>query len=168
MSVNGSNNDNVVVSAGQAVPFDISFTNSLSDTIYDATIEAVLSGNALDKSKVIAEGGFYDSSKATITWNNDGDTNLREIIPGATKEVRFTLTPSIVEALSRTPQVSVSVNVRGKRVREDAVSEELTGTITKTAKVESSTVLTSSSLYSIGPFLNTGATPPIDEQVTFY
>lgn len=168
MSVNGNSGDNVVVGAGQVVPFAISFTNTLSDTIYDATIEAVLSGNALDKTKVSAEGGFYDSTKSTIVWDSDSNTNLGEIIPGATKEVRFKITPSIAEALSRTPQVSVSVNVRGKRVREDAVPEELTGTITRTVKVESTTSLTSSALYSIGPFLNTGAVPPIAEKVTFY
>jgi hypothetical protein len=61
------------------------------------------------------------------------------------------------------------VNAEGNRVAEGATAQQkLTGTATKTLKVESVTELTSYALYSTGAFTNSGPVPPRAEEVTTY
>ena len=72
------------------------------------------------------------------------------------------------EDIGRAPEIKLKVTVRGQRVFEDRVPQELVGTAARTIKVESIPTLTSESLYGSGPFVNTGPTPPIAEKVTQY
>lgn len=166
MRVNGSTDESAVVNSGNAGSVSISFTNTLSYTIYDAKIEVELSGNALDKSKVFASGGFYNSSAGNIVWDKNTTASLSSIPPGGTRSVSFTVTPAV--STSRTPQISLELNVKGKRVAENNVSEELIGAISRDIKVASVAQLTSQGLYSIGPFSNSGPVPPVAEEVTEY
>lgn len=166
MRINGSTDENAVVNSGNAGSVSISFTNTLSYTIYDAKIEVELSGNALDKSRVFASGGFYNSSAGNIVWDKNTTGALSSIPPGGTRNVSFTVTPAV--STSRTPQISMELNVRGKRVATGNVPEQLIGAISRDIKVASVAQLTSQGLYSIGPFSNNGPVPPVAEEVTEY
>lgn len=162
-----SDAEEVVISPKDVTRVSIELLNTLSGTIYDGIIEAHLTGNALDESEVDANRGFYDSSKNTITWDAQSDSNLAEMLPGKKSTVTFTLKP-LKEGSSKTPQITLDVTVKGKRVSEDRVAQELTGTITRTLKVASVAELRSEALYSTGPFTNTGPMPPRAEDVTTY
>lgn len=169
MTVNGKGGETVTLAAREAALIDVTFRNTLSDTIYDAVIEVELTGNALDKPTVSAGTGFYDSTKSIITWDSIGGNNgLREIIPGGASTVSFSFTPLAPDEHTRTPQVIASVNVKGRRVSESNVAQTLTGTIARTVKIESQTTLSSQAFYTTGPFENSGPVPPVAEQRTTY
>lgn len=168
MTVNGKGGDTVALSPREAALFEVTFKNTLPDTIYGTDIEVQLSGNAIDKSTVSAGSGFYDSSKNTITWDSAGTDGLKEIIPGGSNTVTFSLTPSATDDTTRTQQVVATVNVKGRRVSETNVPQKLTSAISQSVKVESETTLSSQVFFGTGPFGNQGPVPPVAEQPTTY
>lgn len=164
---NGSIDQTVSLKQSDAISVSITFKNTLSDTIYDGTIKAVLSGNGLNASNVNTSNGFYDSTTHTITWDKVLVKGLRELAPGAQETVTFTISGADLDA-ARTPQVSYDVSVTGRRVSESRVPQQLTKIESRTIRFESVVSLSSHGLYSIGPFTNTGPTPPHAETVTQY
>ncbi len=168
MTVNGKGGDAVALSPREAALFEVTFKNTLPDTIYGTDIEVQLSGNAIDKSTVSAGSGFYDSSKNTITWDSAGTDGLKEIIPGGSNTVTFSLTPSASDDTTRTQEVVATVNVKGRRVSERNVPQKLTSAISRSIKVESETTLSSQVFFGTGPFGNKGPVPPVAEQPTTY
>ena len=167
MTVNGKTGDNVTVAPREAALYEITFQNTLPDTIHDAVIEVTLSGNALDKQSVGSGSGFFDSNTNKITWDGTGNDSLRTIAPGQSNIVSFSLTPALGGDV-RTPQVVATVNVKGKRTSQTNVPESLTAALVRTVKVASSVSLSAQSVYSTGPFSNTGPVPPVAETPTTY
>ena len=165
-TVNGKTGNTVVVNSKESASVEIAFTNTLSTALFDGVIEVRLGGNALDKSKVTSGQGYYNSVDNTILWDRNSMQELQEIAPGKKSTVSFDFTPSIDQGGSRTPQVEFEVNVKGKRVREDNVSQELIGTASSIVKVESVTSLTADGIFSFGPFNNQGPIPPVAEVAT--
>ena len=168
MQVNGKGGDTVALSPREAALIEVTFKNTLPDTIYDTNIQVQLSGNAIDKSTVSAGSGFYDSSKNTITWDSAGTDGLKEIIPGGSNTVTFSFTPAASEDTTRTQEVVATVNVNGRRVSETNVPQKLTSALSRSVKVESETTLSSQVFFGTGPFSNTGPVPPVAEQPTTY
>ena len=166
VSINGSVKDTVVMSSNESANVEIKFANNLDFTIYDGKVEVVLSGNALNDFEVKVADGFYDSSKNTITWDGVDEKTLKEILPGRSANLSFSLRPE--EGTGRTPEMKLKVTVRGQRIFEDRVSQELVGTVERTLKVESIPTMIGEILYSDGPFTNTGPLPPVAEKVTQY
>ncbi len=168
MTVNGKPGDTVVLAPRESGLIEVTFTNTLADTIYDAVIEVVLSGNALDESSVGAGTGFYDSTKNTARWDKVDTPALREIVPGGSHTVTLSFNPIAPSEGLRTPEVKATVNVKGKRVSEDNAAQTLTGTISRSVKVETQTSLASQVFHGSGPFTNSGPLPPVAEQETTY
>lgn len=168
MTVNGKGGDTVALAPREAALVEVTFKNTLPDTIYNTEIEVQLSGNAIDKSTVSAGSGFYDSSKNTITWDSAATDGLKEIIPGGSNTVTFSLTPAVSDDNTRTQEVVATVNVKGRRVSESNVPQKLTSAISRSVKVESETSLASQVYFGTGPFSNTGPVPPVAETPTTY
>jgi hypothetical protein len=166
VTVNGSSNQTVVMSGKDLADVEIRYKNALDTVIYDGEILVELGGNALDEFRVDAEGGYYDSSKDTIRWDGSDERSLKEILPGETSSVRFTLDPD--NNVGQAPEMTLKVTVRGERVFEDNAPQELTGVAERTIKIESVHVLTAGAYHESGPFRNTGPTPPVAEEVTQY
>lgn len=166
VSINESTDESVVINTGEAANVRINFKNTLEDTIYDGKITAKLSGNALNEIKVKVDHGFYDSTTNTITWDSVDVDALKEIPPGRTSSVGFSLEPK--SNADRTPIITLDVTAKGQRVFEDRVPQELVGTASRDIRIASAVTLGSSALYSEGPFTNTGPTPPVAEAVTQY
>jgi hypothetical protein len=166
VAVNSSKDETVVISSGRSARVSISFKNVLEDTIYDGAIEAKLEGSGLSEANVDATGGFYDSNTNIIRWSGNEDNELTQIEPGRTRNVTFSLTPN--ESTVRTPEILLTVTVKGKRVFEDRVPQELIGTASRVLRVESIVELTTVAVHTIGPFSNNGPTPPVAERVTEY
>jgi hypothetical protein len=164
MAVNGKSGETVVLAAREAALVEVTFRNTLPDTIYDAVIEVILEGNALDEASVSGGTGFYNSTKNTISWDGIGTEGLKEIIPGGSHTVTFSMNPRIPEEGFKTPQIKATVNVKGKRVRESNAAQTLTGTISRTVKVETQTGIASQVFHTTGPFTNTGPVPPVAEK----
>ena len=166
VTVNGDTSDPVTIGVGDPTSVRISFNNTLEDTIYDGKVIATLSGNALNEFDVTVEHGFYDSTKNTITWDPVDVDSLKEIGPGKGSEVGFSLVPK--KDVGETPEIRLDITAKGQRVFEDKVPQELVGTASRVIRIASTIALSSSALYSEGPFINSGPTPPVAEKVTQY
>lgn len=166
VEINGKADETVVISNTSSANVVIEFLNNLDFSIYDGKVEVELSGNALNEFKVSVNDGFYDSSKNTITWDGVDDKSLKEILPGKSATLSFSVAAK--EGVGTTPEVKLKVTIKGQRIFEDRVSHELVGTTERTLKVESLPELSGKAVYSTGPFTNTGPIPPVVEKVTQY
>jgi hypothetical protein len=164
--VNGNPSESVVMSSTDSASVEIVFENTLDTAIYDGKIFAELSGNALNEFEVHVINGFYNSTDNTITWDGVDEETLKEILPGKISRLNFVLDPK--DDIGRAPELKLKVTVRGQRVFEDKPAQELVGTVLRTVKVESVPTLSSSAYFASGPFVNTGASPPVAEKVTQY
>lgn len=166
VTVNGQTGEIVNIQNSQMANVRVTFRNTLEDTIYDGKVEVNLGGNALDEIEVDAGDGFYDSRTNTITWDSVSEATLKEIAPGRSSSVSFTVQAK--EDISTTPEITLSVTTKGQRVYEDRVPQELVSTASRTIRVESLISLSSEGSYSGGEFGNTGPMPPIAEEETEY
>lgn len=166
VSVNSKTGDTIVVDAEDSISVRVDFKNALDTTVYDGVIQVKLGGNALNEMSVEAEDGFYDSTSNIITWDSVDIAELRELTPGEDYGVTFRVTPR--EDIKQNPEIKLSVTIQGNRVGEDRVPEQVVGTIEQLVKIASITKLSSSALYTEGPFRNSGPTPPVAERTTEY
>jgi hypothetical protein len=164
--VNGESTETVVISPTDTATVDIQYKNALDTAIYNGEVLVELSGNALNEFNVRSSDGFYDSKQNTISWDATEVDSLREILPGQTSNLRFTIDPN--DSVGKAPEVKLKVTVKGARVFEERASQELSGIAERTIKIESVHELRGYAFYSSGPFTNTGPVPPVAEEVTQY
>ncbi len=164
--INGSTNETAVIDGSGVANVEVIYENKLNTTIYNGKVLVELSGNALNEFEVKSASGFYDSSKNTITWDSVDEQSLKEVLPGKKSLLVFSLDPK--NGIGRAPEMKLNITVKGQRIYEDRVPQELVGTAMRTVKVESIPTITSVALYDMGPFTNTGPTPPVAEKVTQY
>jgi hypothetical protein len=165
VSINGSRGESVVVQSDGDVRVDIEYANILSSAIEDGKVVVTLSGNAVADYRVETTAS-YDESAHTITWDYEEFSNLKEIVPGNSVDISFTLTPKNITR--RTPEMRIEVTTEGKRESEGQSAQSLTGTTLRTIKVEGAPVLTAVTNFTEGPFTNTGPVPPVVGKVTQY
>ncbi len=166
VAINGSTNESAVIDTDDVAVVEVTYKNALDTAIYDGKIFVELEGNALDEFEVKSTSGFYDSTKNTLSWDAVDEESLKEILPGRTSNVSFTLTPK--DDIGRAPEMNLKVTVRGNRRFENNVPEELVGTALRSIKVESVPTMQTAVIYGSGPFTNTGPVPPVAEKMTQY
>ncbi len=164
------NRGDIAANPGRAVRAEIIWTNNSADRITGARIEAKLSGNVLNKSSVIVDGGFYDSLTDTIVWEAGRTFGLDNIAPGENGRVNFSFSSTNASPGQSVlnPQMSVTVSAKGGRVDSSGVPQEITSAVTRSVKLLSNLTLSNRALRSQGPISNTGPVPPRAEQVTTY
>lgn len=172
IAIEGSNAQTYVVTAGTLTKGEITWQNNLDVPINDVVIEAKLTGSMLDKSSVEADSGFYRSTDNTLIWDNSTIEDLRQINPGETGRVQFSLAslPGTTQTSSqyRRPVINLELTIRGKRLNEERVSEEIKSSVSREIKVASGLTMTPILVRNIGPFQNSGPFPPKAEQETTY
>ncbi len=167
VAMNGSTDATISVAPDATVSVAITFENTLSSTIYDGEVKAVLSGNGLNANNINVEQGFYNSSANTITWDAQSIHGFEAMTPGERETVRFSIRGANIDA-SRTPQITFDVSVRGRRVSENNVPQELTNVEARTVRFNTVASVLGHALHSIGPFVNSGPLPPVAEETTQY
>jgi len=160
-------NKEYAAEAGKSIRADVSFINNLPTNIIDGEIAVRISGTALDKSSVVVERGFYDSVSGVIRWDKSNTAELSTINPGSGGTVSFSFTPSS-QTTSKNPGISLDVSVRGKRISESQVPEQIIASASRIVRIASKMRLLPRILYSVGPFVNTGPMPPRAEKETRY
>ncbi len=159
-------NDTKVVDPGQPVNASVEITNTLKDTIYDIEVDVVLGGNAIADLEVGPPNGFYDSARDTIVWDVSNSPELSELQPGDSTRIAFVVTPDT--AVDQTPEVTMDVDVRARRVRESQVAETLMGTAAGAVRVVSMPEIQSTVTHGSGQFSDSGPIPPQAEEQTTY
>lgn len=165
LSVNGTEGD-LAIAPGQASNVSVTIRNTLDDAVYNAEVRVQLSGNALSDLEIRPSNGFYDSNTQMVIWDSSSRSDLTEILPGTTEELRFTITPKADSI--RTPRLDLAASVRARRVRESSVSEALLGSAAATLRVESAVILTGETARDDAGFTDTGPVPPVVGETTSY
>lgn len=155
---------------GQYVPVLIKWQNTLPDKVVNAKIQAKLSGNILDRTRVsVGDGGFFQSIDNTILWDKNNNDSFSDILPGNGGEVSMSLV-SITDPIEvrkiRNPHMDIHVVMTGFRAGDDTVPVFSEGDIV--IKLVSTLSLTAKTYRNVGPFSNTGSIPPKADKETTY
>jgi hypothetical protein len=169
VELNGDNSTIYTAPASEEVRGTIRFQNNLPDKIIDPTLKVKFTG-AVDKFSVQSQqGGFYDSSSNTIEWEiEDQQGGNEELSPGDRGQVAFAFkTPANSAGSSKSQEVGLEINFSGTLI-SDGKQIPISVTESRTVKITSQVTLSSKSLYSKGPYSNTGPIPPKAEKETTY
>ncbi len=166
MSIEGSTDEEFAAQPGTRSNVLVEFTNTLEDPLYDVEIEVQLSGNAFSIRDVGPSSGYFDPSKNTIVWDVSNTPELREVNPGQTKSLSFSVDPS--SNVSRTPQINIDVNAEARRVSESQVAEHLVGTASRVIKIVTAPSLDAEITHGNGVFVDSGPIPPVVDTETSY
>lgn len=172
LTLGGVSDDQVVAFPGIPVEGAITWQNNLPYPVSDISITIKLRGNALDKSTVQVDGGFYRSIDNTIIFNKTVDPTLASLAPGETGTAKFTVgsfsTNSVTGAALSNPQIYLDLSVSGTRTDQGNNVSEVLFTDSKSIKIAAEASFAAKGLYYVGPFTNSGPIPPKAEKETKY
>lgn len=172
LSLNGKPAGDVPVPFGARIEGEVHWQNNLNAKIERGEIEVKLRGVALNRPSIKAEnGGFYRSSDDTIFWDERGNDALAVLEAGEEGTVAFffqPLPPVTGNQLLVNPTITAEVTVRGNRISETGVPEEIKSVMVQNVRVSSDAQFASRAVYYVGPFINSGPIPPRVEQETTY
>ncbi len=168
LSLNGDTRENPIIAPGSSQSVMLSYTNTLATTIENAVVRVALSGSAVDYGSIKTTSGFYNSADRTIIFSKDTDPSLATLAPGRSGVGAFSFSTLAAGAFSSSPTVTFAISVSGTRVGQANVPEQISASITKTAKVTTTVVLSALSLHTSGSLSNSGPIPPRAEQATTY
>jgi hypothetical protein len=162
--LNGSAAPEYVLNNENSVDVTARWMNNLSDKIVDGQILITLLGAMVDPKKVNPKGdGYYDSAKGTVLWDSRTTKPLASIESGGENStgLTFNLLPFRKSdgTVFKNPEISVGVSVKGKRISESNVPEEIDSFVESKIKVSTSVKISPSLLFLVGPFSNAGPLP---------
>lgn len=170
--INGVSKKEYATDAKTQISGEIRYVNNLDTKVNDLQIIAKISGNAYNRNTVNAQQGFYDSSKDTIIWDGSSDSKLREINPGDSGSVNFSVSPlsllSPTGGILQNPTVNIEVSISGKQAVQGFAVNEIKNSTSAIVRIISDVGFSAKALYFSGPFTNTGPVPPKAEQTTTY
>lgn len=137
----------------------VRFQNNLPEKLLNPALQVHFSGQALNKSSVLVQnGGSYNSSSNRISWNVVNPQGVSELSPGQSGTVSFNFS-ALPDITSSNAEREIDVELTLTGVRADGTGP-LTISETRTIKVASQVSLSARANHSLGPFQNTGPTPP--------
>ncbi len=162
--------NNSVGTVGDSIPVNVKWQNTLPDKITDANIQIVLTGNALDESKVnVMAGGYYSSLNDLATWTKNENASLADIAPGDSGDIALSvgsLSNLVQPKFIKNPFINLKISMTGNRSgRDGGVVNSTQDVVIKISTVAS---ITSKALRDSGPFTNTGTVPPKADKETTY
>jgi hypothetical protein len=166
LALNGDTSANSVITSGSIQNVSLSYTNTLSTPVTNASIILTVTGGAIDYNSIRTSSGFYNSANHSIIFSKDTDPALAQLAPGASGIGAFTFSTLPVGVPS--PTVTFAISASGTRVGQSNVPEQVTTSVVKTAKVATTVKLGASSSRIVGGFLTSGPVPPHADQVTTY
>ncbi|PIR46701.1 MAG: hypothetical protein COV07_02890 [Candidatus Vogelbacteria bacterium CG10_big_fil_rev_8_21_14_0_10_45_14] len=172
LAINGVSSPSVIVEGGKAVRVDLSWKNNLDEDILDTVFVVNLSGELVNEKSIISDHGHYDSNTKTIRLTKADDSRLARLTPGASGQTSFSfdiISPAEFEqGVPRNPNIRISVDATAERLRDTPGTPFLSANIEREMRIQSALALSSSAVYSIGPFTNEGPIPPKVGEETMY
>ena len=169
--VNGERGETFVARSGQSVRADIVWANNLTTKISDLEIAAELSGSIYNRAAVSASNGYYDSNTNTVRWDQERVARFGAVEPGedGTQSFSVNLLPIATNpALYDTPELTITVTARGKRLDEEGAYQAVTMVVRKEIKAATVLALSARLFHEGGFFTSSGPVPPKAEQETEY
>ena len=172
LSINGISQREYAVDSKTPIRAEILYVNNLDTKVDNLQIRVNISGNAFNRKTIIAQQGFYDSSKDTITWDKNSQSQLKEINPGDFGSVVFSISPlslfSPSGGMLTNPSINIEISISGQQAVEGSVVDELNNSTGAVVRIISDIGFSGKALYNSGPFINTGPIPPKAEKLTTY
>jgi hypothetical protein len=170
LALDGNTSEEYVVQAGKQIRADVEWINNLPTQVFDAELVIVLDGNFFDKSSVNVNKGFYDSRSNTIRFSKETLPDLAELAPGQDGRASFSFETLGISSgiVLDEPEIKLSASVKGRRISETNVPEAIESTLTRRIQLATDLLLSSRTVYTVGPFANTGPIPPKVETETTY
>lgn len=171
LTINGQQSSTVSVQSRSTINGVVTWGNNLPVRILNAKIVLKLNGALIDKTTVQSEGGFYNSSDNTITWDRNTMDQLASLDPGVSGSFGFTFaTTSLYQngSLVTDPQVALDISISGQQPQEGTNSQEVNNINRTIIKLGTDFQVSGLALYSGMPFINNGPLPPIAGQKTTY
>ncbi|OGI94765.1 hypothetical protein A3A03_02690 [Candidatus Nomurabacteria bacterium RIFCSPLOWO2_01_FULL_40_18] len=170
--VNGVYQREYATNARTPIQGEIRWTNNLDTKVNDLSIQAKISGNAVDRRTINAQQGFFDSSIDTVTWDKSSKNGFNEVNPGDSGSVNFTISPlslySVTGEILSDPSININISISGKQLVSGYATVDLNNSESSTIKIISDVGFVTKALYYSGSFTNTGPVPPKVEQATSY
>ncbi|MFA6503277.1 MAG: hypothetical protein WCT45_03430, partial [Candidatus Paceibacterota bacterium] len=166
LAINGDTSPNVVITPGSTNSVTLTYVNTLSTAVTNASIVVSVAGSAIDYDSIKSTNGFYNSSDHSVLFSKDTDPALATLAPGASGIGTLTFSTLPVGTLS--PTVTLALSVSGTRVGQSHVPERVTTSAVKTAKVATTVLFSSRTSHLQDPFGASGPIPPRANQATTY
>ncbi|OGI95590.1 hypothetical protein A2917_03505 [Candidatus Nomurabacteria bacterium RIFCSPLOWO2_01_FULL_42_17] len=170
--INGVSGREYTTNAQSPVHGEIRWVNNLDTKVNDLEIRAKISGNAVDRKTIKADGGFYDSSKNVIIWDKHSEDGFSEINPGDSGAANFSVSPlslfSATGEMLSSPTITIDISISGKQLVSGYTAADLNNSNTSIIRIISDVGLNTKAFYYSGPFTNTGPIPPKVEKTTTY
>jgi hypothetical protein len=170
--INGVSQKEYAVDTKTQIDGEIRYINNLDTKINDLKIVAKLTGNAFDRKSIKVQNGFYDSTKDTITWDQNSVGALGEIDPGDSGSVDFSFLPlplyGSTGGMLSDPTTNIEIDISGKQASGGFAVNDLENSSSVVVRTISDIGFSAKALYYSGPFTNTGPIPPIAEKATTY
>ncbi|HRY30880.1 MAG TPA: hypothetical protein P5328_00610 [Candidatus Paceibacterota bacterium] len=174
--INGSSGPVVAVKSGEAINYSLVFSNNTNDTVRDVKISLFFEGQALNKSKVVAVSGFYDSYENKISYTGNSLPELNSVLPRSSVSISDKFETYDLSANNRNlvnPEIRISAIVTGTRISDSEVEDKIEERGFITIKLLSDLTFGARTSYnssytSAAGFTDTGPVPPKVEQETVY
>lgn len=172
VAINGSGDEIIIANSGQFLQGEVLWKNNLDVSIHDVSIEGKLSGVMIDRNSLTVPNGFYKSDNDTLYWEKSNDPEMEDVAPNKSGTSNFNmkvfdLTKDLASNLRR-PEITLNFTVKGNRLNENKVSDEVKSQSSRKIRIVSDLGLATKILYNDGPFKNTGPTPPkVDNKTTY-
>jgi hypothetical protein len=170
--INGINQREYAVDSKTPIRGEIEWTNNLDTKVNDLEIRAKISGNAVNRGTISTQEGFFNSSTDTITWDKNSIRSFREINPGDSGSVSFSVSPlslfSTAGEILANPSINIDVSISGKESVEGYETADLDNSDRGVVRIISDVGFAGKALYYSGPFTNKGPIPPKVEEETTY
>lgn len=158
--------------AGSKIETLIKWKNNLAYEVSDVSIVVKLSGNAVDKSSILADDGLYKSIDNTIVFNKTTDKTLASLEPGKEGTSKFSFSSFGVGTVTGSgltnPTIVLDILVSGRQINYGENPDNALFADSRKIKITANPQLYAKALYYVGPFKNIGPIPPKAEQETTY
>ena len=167
-SEGASNSDSVAIKAGDNVVGTINFTNTLAEPLNNVVVAAQISGTAFDRASAQGDnGGFYQSTSNSITWNKNILPAFTQLSTGDTQSLGFSFNTLRLPTSAKNPSVDVTVTITGSHEASDGSTGDINTVLKKSVKINANLALVSKVLRG-GPMTNSGPVPPRAEMPSTY
>jgi len=171
LALDGQTENDLVKTGNEQIEGRLTLINNTGAVIEDAEITLVLNGDVIADNRVEIGEGFYNSTDNKITWNKT-TSDLFKSIPAGFEEIlgfSFMTKPLATRnAVYKNPEIVIDAFVKGKRVSESGVNEDVENVAVKRIKILTDVGVEATASSRTGPFENTGPMPPMVEESTTY
>lgn len=165
VKLNGDSSASYAAQGGKMIQTTVTIKNNLPENLLAPQVEVKLSGVALDRSSVSSQSGNYSSGTGSVVWNQSNTDQLTSLAPGEERTfiLNFASLSNLTSAANQ--KIDVSATLTG---RPQGSNANQSVSVARTVRITSEAALSSKSLYSRGPFKNTGPVPPKADTETSY